>query len=96
MRKFVYYNNSQSSSVGDPDGGSPTQFYNYMKGLWKDGTSLFVGGTGFAGNAGAGIYSQAATNNITHSTITNNTTTGGGETKMPQKQLQLMLSLVHS
>lgn len=34
---------------------------------------------GFAGSAGAGIYSQAATNNFTHCTITNNQSLGIGD-----------------
>ncbi|MCT4583168.1 MAG: T9SS C-terminal target domain-containing protein [Flavobacteriales bacterium] len=52
MRKFVYYNNSNSQSVGDPQSGSAVQFYNYMQGLWKDGSEFFFGGTGFSGNPG--------------------------------------------
>ena len=49
MRKFAYYNNA-SGAKGDPTSGSPTQFYNYMQGLWSDGSQYFFGGTGYAGD----------------------------------------------
>ena len=51
MRKFAYYNNA-SGAKGDPVSGSPTQFYNYMQGLWSDGSPYFFGGSGYAGEAG--------------------------------------------
>lgn len=51
MRKFVYYNNS-GGQKGDPQGGSPVQFYNYMKGHWKDGSNFYFGGTGYSGEVG--------------------------------------------
>jgi hypothetical protein len=41
MSKFVYYNNS-GSVQGNPD--NATHYYNYLRGLWKDGTPLtYVG-----------------------------------------------------
>lgn len=48
MRKFAYYNNA-SGNQGDPNSGSPTQFYNYMRGFWSDGSSYFFGGSGYSG-----------------------------------------------
>ncbi len=44
MRKFVFYNNSNNNVVGDPNSGSPTQFYNYLSGFWKDGSTFKLGG----------------------------------------------------
>lgn len=44
MAKFVYYNND-FSNIGNP---STTQhYYNYMRGIWKDGSPLVYGGTGY-------------------------------------------------
>ncbi|MEW6469291.1 MAG: T9SS C-terminal target domain-containing protein [Bacteroidota bacterium] len=43
MSKFVYYNND-FSSIGNPETGN--DFYNYLKGIWKDGTPITYGGNG--------------------------------------------------
>lgn len=51
MRKFAYYNNA-GGPQGDPVSGSPTQFYNYMRGLWSDGSPYFFGGSGYSGRPG--------------------------------------------
>ncbi len=51
MREFAYYNNAQGNQ-GDPVSGSPTQFYNYMQGLWADGSPYFFGGSGYSGQPG--------------------------------------------
>ncbi|MBA3972417.1 MAG: T9SS C-terminal target domain-containing protein, partial [Bacteroidetes bacterium] len=43
MSKFVYYNND-GTLTGNPDGAP--DFYNYLAGEWKDGTTITYGGTG--------------------------------------------------
>jgi len=49
MSSFVYYNNA---AVGAPDPNTVDpdidfQYYNYLQGLWLDGTPVTFGGTGF-------------------------------------------------
>ncbi|MBL4658238.1 MAG: T9SS C-terminal target domain-containing protein [Flavobacteriales bacterium] len=46
MRRFVYYVNASCATICDPDQGSGTQYYNYLKGNWKDGTPMLYGGNG--------------------------------------------------
>ena len=48
MNRFMYYNNS-SGVTGDP--GEATAYYNYLQGLWKDGTPLTYGGIGWNPNS---------------------------------------------
>ncbi|MFL5766056.1 MAG: T9SS type A sorting domain-containing protein [Bacteroidia bacterium] len=43
MSKFVYYNND-NSLTGNP--GGATDFYQYLAGVWRDGTPITYGGTG--------------------------------------------------
>ncbi|MEW6467498.1 MAG: PKD domain-containing protein [Bacteroidota bacterium] len=43
MSKFMYYN-GDFSSIGNPN--THYEFYNYMKGIWKDNTPLTYGGNG--------------------------------------------------
>ncbi|MBH75758.1 MAG: hypothetical protein CMP68_01130 [Flavobacteriales bacterium] len=48
MSKFVYYNNDFSEH-GNPE--EAIHYYNYLKGIWKDGQNMTYGGTGWeAGN----------------------------------------------
>jgi hypothetical protein len=44
MSQFVYYNNMPSVN-GDPRTG--TDYYNYMKGYWRDGSHMTYGGIGY-------------------------------------------------
>ncbi|MFM8432397.1 MAG: hypothetical protein ACKOA1_06350, partial [Bacteroidota bacterium] len=44
MSKFVYYNND-GSPTGNPNDFN--QYYNYMRGIWKDQSPLVYGGTGY-------------------------------------------------
>jgi hypothetical protein len=50
MTTFIYMNNA---GIGGPDPqttdpqGQDVQFYNYLRGFWRDGTPLTFGGTGF-------------------------------------------------
>jgi hypothetical protein len=47
MAKFVYYNND-FTSTGNPVGA--LNFYNYLRGIWKDGSSITYGGNGHLGS----------------------------------------------
>lgn len=46
MSSFVYYNNDFTPQ-GNPD--TAPEYYNYLKGRWKDGSQLTYGGTGYGG-----------------------------------------------
>lgn len=50
MRRFVYYNNSANNN-GDPE--LAVHFYNYMRGIWKNGRRMRHGGDGFDINSSA-------------------------------------------
>lgn len=45
MRRFVYYNNSGSGPTSDPSIYS--EYYNYIRGFWGDGSRMVYGGTGY-------------------------------------------------
>ena len=47
MRRFVYHNNS-SADNGDPS--TAPQYYNYLRGIWKNGAKMQYGGNAFTGN----------------------------------------------
>ncbi len=47
MRRFVYYNNS-SGPQSDPS--TATDYYNYLRGYWKDGVRMTFGGDGHSGS----------------------------------------------
>ncbi len=49
MRKFVYYNKG-GGSQGDPT--SALERYNYMRGIWRDGSNMVWGGTGHVSSGG--------------------------------------------
>ncbi len=49
MRRFVFHNNS-GGTMGDPQ--NAPQYYNYLKGIWKDNTKMRFGGTGHVSGAG--------------------------------------------
>lgn len=48
MSSFVYYNND-FSATGNPE--TAEEYYGYMTGLWKDGTPITYGGTGYDVNS---------------------------------------------
>ncbi len=52
MRRFVYYNNS-SASNGEPSKAS--DYYNYLRGIWKDNSRMVFGGDGYQTGVEAGI-----------------------------------------
>ena len=49
MRRFVYHNNSNADN-GDPD--TAPEYYNYLRGIWKNGAKMRFGGDAFADNTG--------------------------------------------
>lgn len=44
MRRFVYYNNSLDPRIGEPSKAS--DYYYYLRGKWKDGSTMRFGGNG--------------------------------------------------
>ncbi len=42
MRRFVYYNNSSDAISGEPE--KATDYYNYLRGYWKNGQRMKFGG----------------------------------------------------
>ena len=49
MRRFVYHDNDQTDH-GDPDKAS--EYYNYLRGVWKNGEKMHFGGNAFPGSPG--------------------------------------------
>lgn len=49
MRKFVYYSIGNSTQ-GDPN--TALEYYNYLQGIWKDGSQMVWGGTGNVATGG--------------------------------------------
>ncbi len=47
MRRFVYHNNS-SADNGDPT--TAPQYYNYLRGIWKNGAKMRYGGNAYTGS----------------------------------------------
>ncbi len=52
MRRFVYHNNGGASYMSDPD--FAPQYYNLLKGIWKDGQRMRYGGNGHPSSGGTG------------------------------------------
>ncbi|MGI8891968.1 MAG: hypothetical protein ACR2GN_00775 [Bacteroidia bacterium] len=46
MSKFVYYDNN-ATVTGNPENAG--DFYDYLRGIWKDGTPITYGGNGYGG-----------------------------------------------
>ncbi len=69
MSSFVYFNNCSSGPTCDPDIAS--QYYNYMGGIWLDGTQMLYGGNGH-------ITGQGTTGPATRYMFTGNPITGEG------------------
>lgn len=54
MRRFLYYVNTgggANPNQTDPIGAS--DYYNYLRGFWKDGTPFYYGGNGYVGDPDA-------------------------------------------
>ncbi len=56
LTNFMYINTGTSPITGDPD--NTPDFYNYMRGIWKNGQTLSFGGFG-ANNGGMGEMIEA-------------------------------------
>lgn len=59
MRRFVYYNNDGTANNGEPD--KATDYYNYLRGIWKDGKRMCYGGDGYTATSSGyqeGIYAD--------------------------------------
>jgi hypothetical protein len=54
MSRFIYFNNS-GNNQGDPS--TALQYYNYLKGIWKDETVMEYGGNG---HVSSGAFGPAA------------------------------------
>lgn len=54
MKKFIWFNNSQGIQ-GDPENAE--DYYNYLRGIWKDGTAMEYGGNG---HLSSGAYGPSA------------------------------------
>ncbi len=48
MRRFVYYNNSSTGYNSEPS--KATDYYNYLRGYWKNGQRMRFGGDGLSQN----------------------------------------------
>lgn len=44
MRRFVYFNNNNNPVNGSP--GTPEHYYNFLRGIWKNGDIMTYGGAG--------------------------------------------------
>lgn len=51
MRRFVYHNNDQSNQ-GDPS--SAPEYYNLLRGIWKDNTKMMYGGNAHVSSGAVG------------------------------------------
>ncbi len=48
MRRFLYYSNTTlGANPNQTDPVKATDYYNYLQGKWKDGTSFYYGGNGY-------------------------------------------------
>lgn len=47
MRRFLYYiNTGSAANINQTDPIKATDYYNYLRGFWKDGTPFYYGGSG--------------------------------------------------
>ncbi len=53
MRRFVYHNRTGPDYQNDPE--IAIDYYNYLRGIWKDGARMTYGGDGHGGNGGTNI-----------------------------------------
>ncbi len=54
MRRFLYYNNlGGGGNIAQTDPQSGQDYYNYLRGFWKDGTSFVYGGSGHVADPAA-------------------------------------------
>jgi hypothetical protein len=53
MRRFNYFNRPDLGTPPNIDPSSPTDFYNYMTGFWRDNSEIVYGGSGYPGSPGS-------------------------------------------
>ncbi|MFK7785326.1 MAG: T9SS type A sorting domain-containing protein [Crocinitomicaceae bacterium] len=53
MRRFLYYSNVGQGNNSQTDPITAADYYNYLRGFWKDGTPFYYGGTGHLSDAQA-------------------------------------------
>jgi len=53
MRRFLYYSNLGQGNINQTDPINASDYYNYLRGFWKDGTPFYYGGTGHLSDADA-------------------------------------------
>lgn len=58
MRRFLYYKNEASGIQNDPDVG--IEYYNYLRGFWKNGVRMTFGAYGYPDPAQCGNSNQAS------------------------------------
>lgn len=51
LTRSIYFARDGNNNMNDPE--LPIQFYNYLRGMWKDGTPLSYGGTGYSSDPNA-------------------------------------------
>lgn len=51
MRRFVYHKKESGTATGDP--AIAIDYYNYLRGIWLDGTPMTYGGSGYGGTVKA-------------------------------------------
>lgn len=88
MSRFVYYNND-SSVQGNPSGSSDDP-YNYLRGIWRDGSPMTVGGTGIGGDTPTNYMFPG--DPVTQSFWSEENTDGSGSRNTPSDRRFLMSS----
>ncbi len=59
MRRFTYFNNTTAGAAPwQTDPSTAIEYYNYLKGIWKDGTKMLYGGNGHPSANGYGPASD--------------------------------------
>ena len=53
MRRFLYYSNVGLGNINQTDPINAADYYNYLRGFWRDGTPFYYGGTGHISDADA-------------------------------------------
>ena len=61
MRRFLYFNRQGNGCQTDPTSG--TEYYNYMRGIWRCGAEMTYGGTGLGGTLPADFMFFACAGN---------------------------------
>ena len=54
MSNFIYFNNGGAQHMSDPQ--NATEYYNYMKGIWKDGSHMSYGGNGHPSSGSDSLF----------------------------------------